>query len=249
MFRQHKTKATKGLAILVDPDKYSEARLEELLFLASAAGVDYIFVGGSILLEEQFGRCMELLTAQNNIPVVLFPGSPAQVNGRADAMLLLSLISGRNPELLIGQHVLAAPKIKASRLEVISTGYMLVDGGMPTAVSYISNTQPLPANKPELAACTAMAGEMLGLQCMYLEAGSGAADPVPAVVIKATAKAIDVPLIVGGGIAGYEAAKQAYRAGADIVVVGNAVEQDLELIAQLKLAATDIELELKTTGA
>ena len=151
-------------------------------------------------------------------------------------MLFLTLISGRNPELLIGHHVVAAPMIRKTQLEVMPVGYMLIDGGKPTTASYMSHTSPIPANKPEIAVCTAMAGEMLGLKLLYLDAGSGAENPVSAEIISAVREATDLPIIVGGGIRTAEQAGKAAKAGATVVVVGNALEKDPGLISQLKQA-------------
>jgi putative glycerol-1-phosphate prenyltransferase len=173
------------------------------------------------------------IKAQTKIPVILFPGSPSQVTPAADALLYLSLISGRNPELLIGQHVISAPLVKKSGLEIISTGYMVVDGGLPTTVSYISNANPLPSNKNEIAVCTALAGEMLGMKLIYLDAGSGALMPIPTEMIKAVSEQISIPLIVGGGITTPEKAAANCRAGADLIVVGNAIEKDTDLISSI----------------
>lgn len=166
-------------------------------------------------------------------PRILFPGNVLQVSREAEAILLLSLISGRNPDLLIGQHVIAAPYLKESGLEILPTGYLLIDGGSPTSVSYMSNTIPIPANKPDIARCTAMAGEMLGLRLMYLDAGSGARNPVPEAMIRAVRSEIGVPLIVGGGIRIPEQAMAAVSAGADLIVIGNAVEQSPQLILEM----------------
>jgi putative glycerol-1-phosphate prenyltransferase len=168
-----------------------------------------------------------------DIPVLLFPGSPDQITPKADALLYLSLISGRNPELLIGQHVISAPFVKQSGLEIIPVGYMLIDGGTPTTVSYISNTNPIPANKNDIASCTAMAGEMLGLKVIYMDAGSGAKNAIPTAMIQQVAKHIQIPLIVGGGITTPEKAIENCKAGADIIVIGNAIEKDPALIQML----------------
>jgi putative glycerol-1-phosphate prenyltransferase len=165
--------------------------------------------------------------------VVLFPGDNLQINSHADAILFLSLISGRNPDLLIGKHVISAPILKDSGIEVVSTGYMLIDGGTPTSVSYMSNTTPIPANKRDIAVCTAMAGEMLGLKLIFMDAGSGALNPVGENMISAVKKSIDIPLIVGGGIRSAEKAKAAFEAGADVVVVGNAIESNKDLIREI----------------
>ena len=174
-----------------------------------------------------------IIRAHTNTPIILFPGNPLHIEPSADAILFLSLISGRNPEFLIGQHVIAAPLLKKSGLEILPTGYMLVDSGTQTTVSYISGTMPLPHDKPGVAACTAMAGEMLGLQLMYLDAGSGARRPVSPEMIAAVCSAIELPIIVGGGINSGEKAYQALKAGADMIVVGNGIEQDPDLLPQL----------------
>jgi putative glycerol-1-phosphate prenyltransferase len=168
--------------------------------------------------------------------VILFPGSPSQVTRYADALLYLSLVSGRNADLLIGQHVLSAPLIKQSGLEVLPTGYMVIDGGAPTTVSYISNASPIPANKKEIAQCTAMAAEMLGMKLIYLDAGSGARTPVTEEMVASVSAQIEVPLIVGGGITSAEKAAAICQAGADVVVVGNAIEKDRSLIQAISEA-------------
>jgi phosphoglycerol geranylgeranyltransferase len=229
---QHKS----GFAVLADPDKIAPAEMQHLARLCNNAGVDYLFVGGSLLMAHQMDLCIQRFKAESDIPVVLFPGSPAQVTPYADALLYLSLISGRNPELLIGQHVASAPQVKASGLEVISTGYIIVDGGVPTTVSYMSNTTPVPANKPEIALCTAWAGELQGKHAIYLDAGSGARHPVSEEMIHKVSANIAVPLIVGGGICTPEKVYNNCKAGANIVVVGNAIERDPLLIRDMAQA-------------
>jgi putative glycerol-1-phosphate prenyltransferase len=174
-----------------------------------------------------------LIKKESSIPVVLFPGSPSQVTPAADALLYLSLISGRNPELLIGQHVISAPIVRKSGLEIMSTGYMVIDGGAPTTVSYISNATPIPSDKNEIAVCTAMAGEMLGMKLIYMDAGSGAKKPITTSMIQSVSHHISVPLIVGGGIRDAEQAFKSASAGADIIVVGNAIEKDDSLILEM----------------
>lgn len=224
------SKGQKRLALLLDPDKATPDRLATLLPLAVQNRVDYLFVGGSLLTNTHFDECLQNIRSQCDLPVVLFPGNPLQLSRQADAVLLLSLISGRNPDLLIGQHVIAAPYLRQSGLEVISTGYMLIDGGAPTSVGYISNTTPVPADKTDIAVCTALAGEMLGLKVLYLEAGSGAQSPVSEAMISAVRQAVQLPLIVGGGIRTPERARASLMAGADILVVGNGVEKDPALL-------------------
>lgn len=224
----------KRLAVLLDPDKLPPEHLKRTVALAAEGGVHYFFIGGSLVVNDRLDALLDDIRRQCDIPLVLFPGNSFQLSYRADALLFLSLISGRNPELLIGQHVIAAPFLRISPLEIISTGYILVDGGVPTAVQYVSNTQPIPAHKDDIAVCTALAGEMLGLKMIYLEAGSGALRPVPEAMIAAVRAAVAVPLIVGGGIRSAEQAEAAWRAGADLLVVGNAIESDPELIRRLR---------------
>ena len=161
----------KQFSLLIDPDKYTHAQLAECLALANRASVDYIFVGGSLLTENTMKSCIRFVKDHSELPVILFPGSTLQYCEEADAMFFLSLISGRNADLLIGRHVEIAPLLKNTSLEIIPTGYMLVDGGRPTTASYISNTFPIPADKPDIAACTAMAGELLGLKLIYMDCG------------------------------------------------------------------------------
>lgn len=223
----------KQLAVLVDPDKSENAHLTKLAAMANEAKVDLFFVGGSLMVGNDMDRCISTLKSLTNIPIVLFPGSPSQVTPKADGILFLSLISGRNPDLLIGQHVIAAPSIKQSNLEVLPTGYMLIDSGKPTTASYISGSLPIPANKPEIAAVTAMAGEMLGLKLMYADGGSGADSPVSTATIAAIKKATSTPLIVGGGMRSAQQVQNAYAAGADIAVVGNAFESNPDLLFEI----------------
>jgi putative glycerol-1-phosphate prenyltransferase len=226
----------KSFAVLVDPDKTQVDQVGELIQKCVSAEVDFLLVGGSLVVSTHLEELVLSIKAQTKIPVILFPGSPSQITPAADALLYLSLISGRNPELLIGQHVISAPLVKKSRLEIISTGYMVVDGGLPTTVSYISNANPLPSNKNEIAVCTALAGEMLGMKLIYLDAGSGALMPIPTEMIKAVSEQISIPLIVGGGITTPEKAAANCRAGADLIVVGNAIEKDTELISLMSQA-------------
>lgn len=230
---QNKAEKKKSFAVLIDPDKVDLNSLENLIDTSIKASVDYFFVGGSLIVNNHLDNCIKLLKQQSNIPVVLFPGSPHQLSKHADALLYLSLISGRNPELLIGQHVISAPFVRESGLEIIPTGYMVIDGGKPTAVSYMSNSAPIPANKNEIALCTALAGEMLGLKLIYMDAGSGALNPVNESMIKTVSQNINIPLIIGGGINTPERAYLSCKSGADIVVIGNAIEKSTSLIFEL----------------
>ena len=223
-------------AVLIDPDKHTPASLKKIKSLSVKAGADFFFFGGSLLTRDRTDEYIGILKSACSIPVVLFPGNNFQIHPGADGILLLSLISGRNPELLIGRHVVAAPYLKASRLEILPTGYILVDGGLTTTVSYMSNTIPVPAGKPAIAACTALAGEMLGLRVIYMDAGSGARNPVPAAMITRVKQTVSVPLVVGGGITTPEKARKAALAGADIVVVGNVLEENPELVIPIAKA-------------
>lgn len=226
----------KQFAMLIDPDKIDADNIDSLLKLADNAGTDFLLVGGSLMLNDALDELIVRIKSLCNIPVILFPGSSLQLSHKADALLLLSLISGRNADLLIGKHVESAPFLKKSPLEVISTGYMLIDGAVATSVSYMSNSNPIPAGKDEIAVCTAMAAEMLGMKIIYMDAGSGALNPVASSMISAVNAAIDIPLIVGGGIKTPEAARKAAISGADIIVVGNAIEKDPSLIMELSAA-------------
>lgn len=229
--RERRQRGKKSIAVLVDPDKVEDpARLTQLINLASENCVDYFFVGGSLVTTSNLAQIVAQIKDHVKIPVVLFPGNSIQIEPTADALLFLSLISGRNPELLIGQHVVAAPIIRNTKLEVIPTGYMLINSGRITSAAYISNTMPIPDDKYSLAACTAMAGEMLGLQAMYMDAGSGAEKEISTKMIAAVRKAIQIPLIIGGGINTSQKALRALEAGADMIVIGNALEKDPELL-------------------
>jgi phosphoglycerol geranylgeranyltransferase len=234
--QQARVQGKKSFAVLVDPDKTDLQQMDTLLSLGEQAKIDYWFVGGSLVISSQLDELVRHIKKNTSVPVVLFPGSPSQVTRHADALLYLSLISGRNPELLIGQHVLSAPFVKQSGLEILSTGYIVVDGGAPTTVSYISNAAPIPADKEDIALCTALAGEMLGMKLIYMDAGSGARQPITTSMIKRVADQISIPLIVGGGIKTPEKAQENCKAGADLVVVGNAIEKEVSLISEISAA-------------
>ncbi|WP_026769243.1 geranylgeranylglyceryl/heptaprenylglyceryl phosphate synthase [Asinibacterium sp. OR53] len=243
-FVEKKRTGRKSFAVLIDPDKVDDQKIAQLVRLATDAKVDYFFVGGSLVISSHLDDCIRQLKASCAIPVVLFPGSPSQVSKYADALLYLSLISGRNPELLIGQHVISAPFVKKSGLEIMPTGYMVIDGGAPTTVSYISNATPIPADKNDIAMCTAMAGEMLGMKLIYMDAGSGAKRPIPESMIEKVARHIEVPLIIGGGIIDPVKAYLNCKAGADVIVVGNAIEKDPTLIKELSAAVHSIPVQV-----
>jgi phosphoglycerol geranylgeranyltransferase len=237
---EKKKQGRKSFAVLIDPDKVNHSILDELVELSVTAKVDYLLVGGSLVISNHLDDCVQHIKKQCDIAVILFPGSPSQITKYADALLYLSLISGRNPELLIGQHVVSAPFVRQSGLEIMSTGYIVIDGGAPTTVSYISNAAPVPADKNEIAMCTAMAGEMLGMKLIYMDAGSGAKRPISENMIEAVAKHISLPLIIGGGITDPEKAYRNCKAGADVIVVGNAIEKDSSLIKEMSAAIHSI---------
>ncbi len=224
----------KQIAVLIDPDKTDLKKLQKTIEAAEKANIDFFLVGGSLLLKNNLEEVIISIKKLSKKKVFLFPGNPSQISNKADGILLLSLISGRNADLLIGNHVQAAPILKQSKLNIVPTGYILIESGTATTVSYISNTTPIPANKPEIAACTALAGEQLGLQIIYLEAGSGALNAVSKETIKAVRKMIRVPLIVGGGIRSAAQIETAFSAGADIVVIGTAIENDITFLEEIK---------------
>ncbi len=223
----------KKFAVLIDADKYTLPSLRKAAEISVKAGADYFFFGGSLLTSDSQTDFITWIKDNTAVPVVLFPGNSQQLNNKADAILLLSLISGRNPDMLIGRHVISAPFLKASKLEILPTGYMLIESGRMTSVAYMSGTTPIPSNKDEIAVCTAMAGEMLGLGLIYMDAGSGAQNPVPVSMIEKVKSSTSVPLIIGGGINTPLKAKAALNAGADVIVVGNAIEKDPSVITRI----------------
>jgi len=223
----------KSLAVLLDPDNLHEHSCPDIIRLCNQNSVDYIFVGGSLLTKSTQITLIRQIKQITAIPVILFPSHSLHIDPQADGILLLSLISGRNPEFLIGQHVLAAPLLKESKLAILPTGYILVDSGRQTTASYMSGTTPLPYDKPSIAASTALAGELLGMQFIYLDGGSGALHPVTSDMIQAVRKTISVPLIIGGGINTVQKASTALAAGADIIVVGNQVEKNPDFITEV----------------
>ena len=228
-----KNAGKKMLAVLIDPDKADSEHLDKLLASQNLPFIDLLLVGGSLLTKGDMDTTLKDITARCDIPTLIFPGDADQICSRADALLLLSLISGRNPDLLIGKHVASAIRLKKSELEIISTGYMIVDGGTETTASYVSGTPPLPANKPGLAAMTALAGEQLGKQVIYMDAGSGAHYPISAEMIAEVRAEVQIPIIVGGGIRDKNGVRSAWEAGADVVVIGNVLEKKPSLLPEL----------------
>lgn len=225
-----KKKGRKQIAVLIDPDKFKSPAFIDL---AQAAGTDYFFVGGSLLTNGNLESCIDHIKKRSSIPIVLFPGNAQQISRNADGILFLSLISGRNAEMLIGNHVVAAPILKSSDLEILPTGYMLIESGKQTTASYMSNSTPIPADKDDIAVCTAMAGEMLGLKLIYMDAGSGAKNTVSESMIKKVSANLSIPLIVGGGIRNPQTAINICRAGADLIVVGNVFEKNKSLVTSI----------------
>lgn len=234
---ENMTFGKKQLSVLIDPDKLSMANLRDICSIAGKARIDYFFIGGSLLTNDNIDQCIKIIKQETDIHVVIFPGNIMQIHKDADGILFLSLISGRNPEMLIGKHVIAAPYIKQYGLEVIPTGYMLVESGRPTTALYMSNSIPIPHDKDDIAVCTAMAGEMLGLKMIYMDAGSGALQHISLSMVEKVKKNINVPLIVGGGIKTGQIAQDIYSAGADMIVIGNAVENNSGIINEISEAA------------
>jgi phosphoglycerol geranylgeranyltransferase len=221
--------ARKSIGLLLDPDRSEGDSLRYLLAMAEKYSTDYILTGGSITFRS-IDNLIEEVKQTTTIPVVLFPGNLLQLSHKADIIMLLSLISGRNPEFLIGNHITAAPFLKEVRDKLVSVGYILISCGNRTSVEYISQTEAIPESKPEIAVATALAGEMLGLKMIYLEAGSGADKHVPLNIIQAVRENVTVPLAVGGGIRNKGEVEDIYRAGADLIILGNGCEKNPDLL-------------------
>jgi putative glycerol-1-phosphate prenyltransferase len=230
---QKSSQGQKQLAVLIDPDKHQVPDFDVLAKKLAHFPIDYFFIGGSLLSRDLLDECLQAFKKHTDQPLVIFPGSVMQVNSKADAILFISLISGRNANLLIGKHVESVPYILQSGIEPISTGYILVDGGRMTTAQYISNTLPVPSNKPDIAALTAKAGEMLGMKLIYLDAGSGADNSVPVEMVQKVRAIIKQPLLVGGGIKTKEEAQAKLDAGADLLVIGTALEKDMSFMDDL----------------
>jgi phosphoglycerol geranylgeranyltransferase len=235
----------KSVALLLDPDKASAEGLKNTLRIASECKTDYILAGGSLTFNS-IDNLIDTVRGLCTIPIVLFPGNLLQLSLKADAILLLSLISGRNPELLIGNHVIAAPYLRSVREKLISVGYILVGSGRKTSVEYISQTEAIPADKSDLVVATALAGEMLGLHMIYLEAGSGAENPVPTEIIKAVRENVSIPVAVGGGLRSRQEISDAFNAGADLIILGNGCEKNPGLMAEACEVRDSIRTRLAT---
>lgn len=227
-----KNENTKLLAILLDPDKVVLENIDLLVSKINLSPASHIFIGGSQVENNILDELIVKIKQNCNLPIILFPGNPSQISDKADAILFLSLISGRNPDFLIEHQVKAAPILMKTQLEIISTGYILIESGTETAVERISKTKPLDRNNLDLALATAQAGEMLGNKLIYLEAGSGAKQAVPLEMIALVAENIEIPVLVGGGIVALQGIQNAYDAGADLVVIGTAFENDMNFFNQ-----------------
>ncbi|MFC1513926.1 geranylgeranylglyceryl/heptaprenylglyceryl phosphate synthase [candidate division KSB1 bacterium] len=215
-----------AFCVLIDPDKSDPDKLREFMDNNDNGTVDALFIGSSLMMNDSFDRSIMKIKELSKVPVIIFPGSSIQVSKFADAILFISLISGRNPHLLFGEHVLAAPVIKGKNIQTISTGYMLIESGSVSTTEYISDTKPIPRNKSEIAVAHSLAAQFMGFETLYLEAGSGAPKPVPDEMITAVKKQISIPLIVGGGIKSPDTAGQKVKAGSDIIVIGNFLENN-----------------------
>jgi len=224
----------KGIAVLIDPDKFNDHKsLSLFLDKIQLAQPHMVFIGGSSVSKVDFTRCVELANQKLDMPVVLFPGASHHISKQADALLFLSLVSGRNPDFLIGHHVEAIEDLEQINLEVIPTSYLLINGGKMTSVEYVSRTVPIPQEEVSIARKTAMAGKYLGHQLIYADAGSGAINPINGKMISALAS-VGSPLIIGGGIRSIEAIEQAHQHGANIVVIGNKLEENIDFLLDLK---------------
>ena len=225
----------KGAAyvVLIDPDRKNENSLESRVESANESGVDALFVGGSLMMDRKCKERVKRIKDVSNIPVIFFPGGVGQLNAYYDAMLFMSVISGRNPHYLIGEQAIAAPIVKDIGMETIPTGYILMDGGAGSTVEFMSGTRPIPMNRSDIAVAHALAGQYLGMKLIYLEAGSGAKEPVGNNVVEAVTETLDIPVIVGGGIRNAETASEKVKAGASIIVTGTVIEENSSLMSEL----------------
>ncbi len=224
----------KKIAVLIDPEKCpSESELQQLIEKAEFAGVDFFFIGGSTVTRDEFNHCIEILTKHAKIPVVIFPGAGHQVSEKADALLYLSLLSGRNPDFLIGHHVASAQEVFDMNIEIIPTAYILIDGGTTTSVAYVSQTTPIPPGKENIILNTVKAGILQGKKLVYLDAGSGAKESIPPNVIRSISD-LKKPLIIGGGIRNIETIREMHEAGANVVVIGNKIEEDIDFLLDIR---------------
>ena len=224
------SKGEKQWCVLIDPDKLIFEEINELISLINSSSCDFILVGGSLINHQMFDDYLKEIKRLSSKPVLIFPGDNQQISKYADGLFLLSLISGRNPELLIGQHVKSAFKIRASNLEILPCGYILIEGESLNSAIYMSESLPIPKNKSSIAAATALAGEQLGMQFIYLDKGSGAEKSIGNKMIIDVKKTINIPLIVGGGINSQQDLENVWNAGADIAVIGTSIEKNFKNI-------------------
>ncbi|MFM7681299.1 MAG: phosphoglycerol geranylgeranyltransferase [Bacteroidota bacterium] len=225
-------KKKRSIAILIDPEKFKLQNSDVFFDKLKIANPNFIFIGGSTVSKVDFDFCISTIKKNINFPIIIFPGASHQISPLADGILLLSLISGRNPDYLIGHHIAAAEELDEMSLEIISTSYLLVDGGKKTSVEYISQTTPLPSDQNALARRIALAGKLQGKQLTYLDAGSGANNPISSTMIEQV-KSIGSPLIVGGGIRSLDEIERCHNAGANVVVIGNAIENDIDFLLDI----------------
>lgn len=228
------TNVQKKIAILIDPDKnHSEETLLPLIKKINVLQPAFIFVGGSTVNRQDFKNCVSILKSHTKVPVVIFPGSHIQIDEQADAILFLSLISGRNPDYLIGHQVEAAPILKKMDTQIIPTAYMLIDGGKNSSVAYVSQTTPIPHDQNSIAVNTAIAGELMGMQVVFMDAGSGAINPISVNMISEVKRNISVPIIIGGGLKTITEVEAVFNAGADVAVIGNHIEENMNFLLDL----------------
>ncbi len=248
LLRNAKATGNKLLAVLIDPDKPG-SDLGGFVARAESEGADVFLLGGSLVMHDDIDTCIRTIRANAQLPIYLFPSGPAQIRAEADGILFLSLISGRNPDLLIGKHIEAAPLLAKTALHVLSTGYMLIDCGTATTAHYMSQSAPIPFDKSEIAQATALAGQYLGMSVIYMDGGSGAARSISTEMVSSVAMAIDVPLIIGGGVRDASEAERLCKAGADMLVVGNALESDPSLLQDISIAVHSSFVKTSTSEA
>lgn len=222
-----------AIAVLIDPEKYTDtSQLIAFLQKVNAARPNFIFVGGSTVTSHDFNQCIKTIKSKTTIPIIIFPGASHQISDQADAILFLSLLSGRNPDYLIGHHIRAVDELEKMDIEIIPTAYLLIDGGRKSAVEYVSQTNPIPADQPNIVRKTALAGKFQGKKVIYLDAGSGAINAIPSEII-VSVNNLNMPLIIGGGIRSIEGVAKAHDAGANIVVIGNKIEDDIDFLLDI----------------
>lgn len=227
------TSTPKAIAVLIDPEKADNGdRLLDLIKKSEFAGVNYMFIGGSSVTRKEFNATVDFIKSHSKLPLIIFPGSSQQISPKADAILYLSLLSGRNPDFLIGHHLQSANELFEMEIEVIPTAYLLIDGGTRSSVAYVSQTSPIPRDKHSIVRQTAIAGKLQGKKLIYLDAGSGAIHPVPSEMIRELTD-LDLPIIIGGGIRSLDQINSAHAAGASIVVIGNKLEEDSDFLLDI----------------